>query len=211
MNDSVIHITIGKDTLAQLPAKQYEGEIIVVDNEELAQKAVDELFKETEIGFDTETRPSFRKGQTFKVALLQLSTRNCCYLFRINKIGITPGLRKLLTDKSISKVGLSIHDDFCALRRSCNIDFQGFIDLQSFVKKFGIDDSSLQKIYAIIFKERISKGQRLTNWEADTLTQAQQAYAALDAWACLNIFDRLRSGNFKPEESEFKLNTHEKI
>ena len=83
------------------------------------------------------------------------------------------------------------------------LDPQGFIDLQEYVKYFHISDISLQKIYAIIFGERISKTQRLTNWEAPTLTEAQQTYAAIDAWACLRLYRRLRSGNFHPDESPY--------
>ena len=135
---------------------------------------------------------------------MQISTLDRCFLFRLNKIGISDELKAFLENPGITKIGLSIHDDFNALHRSSEVACKGFIDLQQYVKPFGITDISLQKIYAIIFGERISKSQRLTNWEADTLTPGQQSYAALDAWACLKIYEHLRDGGFHPAESPYR-------
>ena len=152
------------------------------------------------VGFDTETRPAFKKGQKHKVALMQISTVDRCYLFRLNKIGMSEELKAFLENPDVLKIGLSVHDDFTVLRRSSELDPKGFVDLQDMVKNFEITDISLQKIYAIIFGERISKSQRLTNWEADSLSEAQQAYAALDAWACLKIYNYLNAGKFVPAQ-----------
>lgn len=195
--------TITKQELAELPMVSYEGTIILVDSSEKAEEAALELRKETLIGFDTETKPSFKRGQTNNVALLQLSTRSSCYLFRLNHIGLCDGIKQLLEDPSILKVGVSIHDDFHNLRKLYSLAPDGFIDLQNFVKDFSIADNSLARIYGILFGERISKGQRLTNWEADELTAHQQAYAALDALACVRIYDHLTAGRFNPEESPY--------
>ena len=153
------------------------------------------------IGFDTETKPSFKRGQSNKVALLQLATRSSCYLFRLNRIGIAEPIIRLLENESILKIGLSIHDDFHNLNKIREITPGGFIDLQQFVKKFMIADNSLSRIYGILFGQRISKGQRLTNWEAEELSLHQQGYAALDAQACIQIYDHLNSGKFNPQES----------
>jgi ribonuclease D len=114
-----------------------------------------------------------------------------------------------LEDENIIKIGLSVHDDFNVMRRTCEIEPKGFIDLQTYVKQFHISDISLQKIYAILFGERISKNQRLTNWEAEALTEGQQQYAAIDAWACLKIYYYLRSGAFKPTESPYVVEPEE--
>ena len=122
---------------------------------------------------------------------MQLSTNDTCFLFRLNLIGIPECLIRLLIASDITKIGLSLKDDFAAIRKRIQLEPKGFIELQSFVKKFGIEDNGLQRIYAILFGERISKGQRLSNWEADILTEAQQKYAALDAWACLQIYNKL--------------------
>lgn len=197
-------ISIDKEQLAALPVMTYPAEITVVESAAVAHAALRALTKEKAIGFDTETRPSFHKGRTHKVALMQISTEERCFLFRLNKIGICAELKAFIENPDILKIGLSVHDDFTVLCRSEDIAPAGFIDLQTMVKDYGISDSSLQKIYAIIFGERISKTQRLSNWEADTLSQAQQAYAALDAWACLRIYRHLISGSFDSVHSPYR-------
>ena len=199
-----LNISISKDELSQLPTMVYPAEVTVVEDAGTARTAVRALNKEKIVGFDTETRPSFKKGQRHNVALMQISTLDCCFLFRLNKIGISDELKAFLENPGITKIGLSIHDDFNALHRSSEVACNGFIDLPQYVKPFGITDISLQKIYAIIFGERISKSQRLTNWEADTLTPGQQSYAALDAWACLKIYEHLRDGGFHPAEIPYR-------
>lgn len=196
-------ITITKEQLSQLPAADFEGKICLIEDKEGVEAAISALREAGIIGFDTETRPSFKKGHTNNVALIQLSTRTTCYLFRINVIGLTQSLVSLLEDPEITKVGLSTHDDFHNLAKIAEIEPQGFIELQNFVKQFRIADKSLSRIYAVLFGKRISKGQRLTNWEAEQLTVHQQAYAALDAMACLEIFDYLASGRFDPVTSEY--------
>ncbi len=201
MNEAILTIT--KAQLAALPAAVFQGEIRLVDKEEELDAAIDDLRKSDIIGFDTETRPSFRKGHLHTVSLLQLSTRNTCYLFRLNKFGLTTPIIELLTDPDKLKVGLSIHDDFHSLSKLAEFEPGGFVDLQQYVKEFRIADNSLSRIYGIIFGERISKGQRLTNWEAETLTPAQQGYAALDAVACVRIYDYLSSGKFDPSTSPY--------
>ena len=187
-----------------MPVVEYPGEITLVDTPEMARIALRELTRARVVGFDTETRPSFHRGHMHNVALMQLSTDDHCFLFRLNILGISEPLRKFLEDPEIIKIGLSVHDDFSVMRRLVDdLDPQGFIDLQEYVKFFHINDISLQKIYAIVFREKISKNQRLTNWEAPVLTAQQQRYAALDAWACLRLYRTFRSGQFHPDESPF--------
>ncbi|MDE6207110.1 MAG: 3'-5' exonuclease domain-containing protein 2 [Muribaculaceae bacterium] len=198
MKDTKYTISIGKEELSELPVVHYDGAITVVESAAVAHSALRALAKETMVGFDTETRPCFRKGQSRPAALMQISTADRCFLFRLNKIGICAELKAFLENPDILKIGLSLHDDFNVLRRSTPLSPEGFVDLQDLVKRYDISDISLQKIYAIIFGERISKSQRLTNWEADTLTPSQQAYAALDAWACLKIYKELADGRFDP-------------
>lgn len=196
-------VSISKAELANLPAASYTGNIHLVDSPDKVAAAVDALRAAPIIGFDTETRPSFKKGQTFQVALLQLSTRTDCYLIRLNKIGLPDGIKKILEDESKLKIGVSLHDDFHNLHRIYTLSPKGFIDLQPFVKDFLIADNSLSRIYAILFGKRISKGQRLTNWEAADLTPAQQAYAAFDALSCIQIYDHLTANRFSPENSKY--------
>jgi ribonuclease D len=209
MNANQLTLAISKEAISTMPTVTYDGMITVVDNLEVAEGAICEIRAAKCVGFDTETKPSFRKGKTHNVALMQISTDSKCYLFRLNKLGIFDELKALLEDENIIKIGLSIHDDFNVMRRTCDINPKGFIDLQTYVKQFHIMDISLQKIYAILFGERISKNQRLTNWEAEALTEGQQHYAAIDAWACLRIYNHLRSGAFVPAESQFVVEPHE--
>jgi ribonuclease D len=183
--------TITKEEIAVLPTEEYRGRIIVIDQKKDAGLAVEYLSKRQKVGFDTETRPSFKKGRHFKIALIQIATEEVCFLFRLNRIGIPPALESFLADASVLKIGLSLRDDFGAMRKRTNVELANFLDLQNYVGQFGIEDASLQKIYAILFNKKISKGQRLTNWEADMLSESQKKYAALDAWACLLIYNQL--------------------
>lgn len=186
--------TITKEELAALPTKEFAGNAVTVINQEQAEIAVCQI-RESKlvVGFDTETRPAFQKGVSYKVALVQLSVGKVCYLFRLNKIGGMPQcLVDLLEDSNVVKIGLSTHDDFQNLRKWLpTLAPKGFIELQQMVTSYGIKDMSLAKIYALLFGQKLSKRQRLTNWEADQLTSKQQAYASLDAVACVEIYERL--------------------
>ncbi len=183
---------IKKEDVNLLPVETYEGPLEVVDTPEAFASMMDALRDVTVLGFDTETKPVFAKGKRNKVALLQLASCNACYLVRLNKIGFPDELFQLFTNEKLLKIGLSIKDDFLMLRgRNGNLEPKGFVELQSFVKDFGIEDNSLQKIYAILFGKKLSKAQRLSNWEADILSPGQKMYAALDAVACLRIYQEL--------------------
>lgn len=196
-------ISIAKEELAKLPAATHSGSIRVIDREEQVDEAVSILRSAEIIGFDTETRPSFKRGTSYTVSLLQLSTPSVSFLFRINKIGLAQQLIDLLEDPEKLKVGLSIHDDFHNLNKLAELHPAGFVDLQQFVKQYRINDNSLSRIYGILFGKRISKGQRLTNWEATELSEHQQAYAALDAMACIDIYRYVSAGKFHPERSQY--------
>jgi len=185
--------SISKEEMAELPVKEFAGNAIPVITLEQAEIAVRQI-REAHmlVGFDTETRPSFQKGVSYKVCLVQLSVGQVCYLFRLNKIQQLPAcLKELLEDANVVKVGLSTQDDFKNLRRWCDLTPRGFIELQQLVKNYGITDMSLAKIYALLFGMKLSKRQRLTNWEADQLNMRQLAYAALDAVACVEIYEAL--------------------
>lgn len=171
--------------------EEFTGRIITITTPSDADKAVDYLQRFSATGFDTETRPSFKKGQHYKISLMQIATEDTCFLFRLNYIDIPESLKSFLRSNDVLKIGLSLRDDFGAIRKRTDLTPANFLDLQNFVGKFGIEDASLQKIYAILFGKKISKGQRLSNWEAELLTDSQKKYAALDAWACLRIYNLL--------------------
>lgn len=184
--------TIDKKLISEMPKVVFPGRIIIIYTEDDARKAVTYLNRCSVVGVDTETRPSFKKGKVNSVALLQVATSDTCFLFRLNRIGIPDFLEEFLQN-DVLKIGLSLRDDFNMLRRANNKDPRvgNWIELQDYVSRFGIQEKSLQKIYAILFGEKISKSQRLSNWEADVLTEAQQQYAATDAWATLRIYQKL--------------------
>jgi len=183
--------SITKKEIAAYQTEEFNGYIYVIDTGDEVDKAVNYLSRFNCLGFDTETRPTFKKGNLNTIALIQLATDKRCYLFRLNRIGISPTLVQLLSDANIRKIGLSLKDDFNSMSRWMKFTPKGFVDLQNLVSKYNIADISLQKIYAILFQKRISKSQQLSNWEADVLSDAQKKYAALDAWACLKIFEKL--------------------
>ena len=185
-----------KQLLAALPRALFDGHIEVIVSESAAEKAVRFLLGQPLRGFDTETRPSFVQGRMNKVALLQVCSGSLtsekgetCFLFRLNRFGLTDALVRLFTSERIQKVGLSLHDDWAQLRKRKEFKPVNFIELQDYVKPLGVVDMSLQKLYANFFGQKISKTQRLTNWEADVLTEAQKRYAATDAWTCLRLYD----------------------
>ena len=197
-----IRNTITKAEIATMPKVLFEGRIFVIYTEADADKAVEYLKTQQIVGVDTETRPSFKRGTTHKVALLQIATADTCFLFRLNRIGMPASLQDFLMSDTL-KIGLSLKDDFMMLRRRKNMHAEegNWIELQDYVGRFGIEDRSLQKIYANLFGQKISKNQRLSNWEAETLTEGQMKYAATDAWACVEIYRCLaemeRTGDYE--------------
>lgn len=186
---------ITKEELAELPLKCFGGRIIVIDSCEKVSGAFSILSAQHTIGFDTETRPSFTKGTVNKVSLLQLSTREQAFLFRINKIGLPAEICNLLSNPGIMKAGVAIRDDIKGLQKIRQFNPCGFVELQDYATNFGIQNFSLKKLTAIVCGFRISKRQQLSNWEAETLTDAQTLYAATDAWAVLEVFNRFAGCN----------------
>ena len=183
---------ITKAEIATLPKVLFPGRIFVIYTEADADKAISYLQTQRIVGVDTETRPSFKRGTTHKVALLQISTSDTCFLFRLNQIGMPASLQEFLMSDTL-KIGLSLKDDFTMLRRRKDVHAEegNWIELQDYVGRFGIEDRSLQKIFANLFGQKISKSQRLSNWEAETLSEGQMKYAATDAWACVEIYNCL--------------------
>ena len=186
-----IYNKFDKSLISSLPRAEFEGRIHVIISKTQAEKAVNYLLAQPILGVDTETRPSFSRGTSYHVALLQVSTHDTCFLFRLNVIGMTPAIIRLLEDTTVPKIGLSWHDDLNGLRKLKRFEAGNFIDIQEHVREIGIEDLSLQKLYANLFGCQISKAQRLTNWERDVLNVKQQTYAATDAWACIKIYEEL--------------------
>lgn len=186
-----IYSHFDKKAITALPVVTFPGRIITIITAGEAEKAVSYLLSSDIMGVDTETKPSFHRGHLHKVALLQVANRDTCFLFRLNLTGITPAIKRLLEDTTVKKVGLSWHDDIRGLEIRQKFKPGLFIDLQDMVGKIGIEDLSLQKLYANIFHKKISKHERLSNWEAASLTARQKQYAAIDAWSCINLYEEI--------------------
>ncbi|MDR0712880.1 MAG: 3'-5' exonuclease domain-containing protein 2 [Bacteroidales bacterium] len=184
---------ISREELQSLPLVRFQGEIRVAESVREADELVKLLEKSSVLGFDTETRPSFTKGRINRVALLQLSTGKQACLFRLCKMPVPPNLIGLLSDPNLLKIGVALKNDMDVLCRSVHMQPKGFIDLQDMMKQFTIKDLGLAKMTGIILGVRISKSQQLSNWENAVLTEAQQRYAATDAWACYEIYRKLSS------------------
>lgn len=190
-NDKGFHRSIEKEHIQGLPLRSFEGQIHLVDDRRQFS-AVKAMIHECEVfGFDTETKPSFRKGRVNRVALLQLATRDQAFIFRLNRIGIPDFVKKVLENQEITKVGVAIHDDLKSLNRIRLMQTDGFIDLQQYVGRFNIEDKGLKKLTANILGFRISKRYQTSNWEEEVLSEPQLEYAATDAWVCYEMYNRL--------------------
>ena len=183
---------IDKTAIQALPLTSFDGEVIIVDKPEKVEEAVGYLTQFSVLGVDTEARPSFKRGVHYPTALVQVSTMERCYLFRLTHVGMPKELALVFANPDICKVGLAFKDDLNGLRRRRDFKPANCIDLQSIVCKYGIMELGLQKIFAIVFGQRISKAQQLTNWENSHLTPEQAKYASTDAWATLKIYLELQ-------------------
>jgi ribonuclease D len=184
---------IEKEEINQLEVRQFEGEVRVVSDLTSCKDAIHEIRNYDVLGFDTETKPVYKKGVNNRIALIQVSNSNVAWLFRVNRIGIPDELRSFLEDESQLKIGAGLLDDMRKLRQIIRFTPGGFLDLQKYVEAFNIESKSLKKMVAIVLGYKISKSQQLSNWESDTLTDQQISYAATDAWVCLEIYNALRN------------------
>ncbi len=191
-NDSDQKLTISADEINLLPLKAFAGKVQVITEEKNLNKVYQEVAKHKVVGFDTETRPSFKKGQSFKVALLQLAIPDKVFLIRTHHTGITQHLSGIFENESIIKAGVAIRDDIKALQGLRQFSPAAFIDLSIMARQAGLQVESVKKLTALILGFRISKSAQTSNWEASTLTEKQIEYAATDAWVCLRLYERLR-------------------
>jgi len=186
MEEINLHIT--KDEINRLPMKQYEGPVHLIRTLEEAEQAVAKLKKETLLGFDTETRPTFRVGEYYQPSLLQLATGNEVFLFQIKLTGLTPGLREILSSPDIIKTGVSIRDDLGELRKLAAFEPAGFVELATHAKQAHIKNLGLRGLAALLLGFRVSKREQTSNWAKNELTESQIRYAATDAWLGREIY-----------------------
>lgn len=185
-------VSLENEELANYPTQSFNGQITVISDLKKVDEAVAYLSKCSVIGFDTETRPTFTKNHKNTVALLQLSDEKRAFLFRIKLIGLPTSLVQILTNETICKVGVAVHDDIKALQEIRAFTPKNFIDLQTIAKSLHIEAMGLRKLTPIALGFKISKRQQLSNWENIFLSKAQRLYAATDAWVSLRIYQELQ-------------------
>jgi ribonuclease D len=190
---SEVKTTITHEEVNSLPLKAFEGKIVLIEDPAKLEKAVQEISKHRLVGFDTETRPSFKKGQHYKVSLLQLALDKKVFLIRLNHTGLTDELVSLLENENVIKTGVGLRDDLVALQKLKKFQPKGFEDLAVISKKSGLLVESVKKLTALLLGFRISKSAQTSNWEATSLSEKQLEYAATDAWVCLEIHKKLVS------------------
>jgi ribonuclease D len=183
---------ITREEIDGLELIQYEGPVTVIETEEEFLREIDHIASHPVLGFDTETRPSFKKGKVYPTSLLQLSSGDHTWLIRVSRFGYPERLKDLLSSEKMLKVGSGLTDDLRRMRSDFQFEPAGFLDLQQYVEAFRIEEKGLKKMVAIILGRRISKSQQVSNWDAEILTEAQIRYAATDAWICLEIYNALR-------------------
>lgn len=192
--------SITKEQVNGLELGQFEGEIVLVNSLDQVQEVVDELSMHDLLGFDTETKPAFRKGVYNYVSLLQLSTPDVAFLIRLNDIGLPIEIQKIMENPKVLKIGAAVLDDLRALRKHAQ-EFTpaSFFDLNDQLKKVGFLNIGVRNLAAMVLEIRISKSEQVSNWEAPTLTEKQMTYAATDAWVCLEIYKKLHYQGYLDE------------
>ena len=183
--------TISKEEVNHLPLIRYEGKIVLVSDDAALRDAVQRLTGESVLGFDTESRPAFRKGESYPPSLVQLAGQDCVYLFQLNRLTDLSPLWDILGSADTLKVGVAIRDDIRKLQEIRPLQESGFVEISDITRRHEITNTGLRSLCAIFLGHRISKGSQVSNWARRELTHSQVVYAATDAWASLEIYRRL--------------------
>ena len=201
LSPAVLQPCLSKEEINLLPIQAWEGPIVLVQDEAGLAAALEDLWQETVLGFDTETRPTFTKGKTCRPALIQLATAETVYLIQLTHIAFCDDIAALLSSPSVLKVGVAIHDDMKALARIHPFEADGVVDLAGMARARGIQAQGLRTLAANLMGFRISKSAQCSNWENRELTPQQIKYAATDAWVGRELYFRmLRLGGNTPKK-----------
>ena len=195
-NQPVFQEYVTPEEVNALPLTYYEGKIVLIQSADNVEEAVEEISNSPVVGFDTETKPTFVKGQFYHISLIQIAIPDKVFLFRINNSGFTQPLMDLFSDERILKVGVGLRDDIIGLQKIHHFEAAGFEEIHKYVIDLGVRNTGLRKLAAILMKVRISKGQQTSNWENPVLTKNQESYAATDAWICLEMYTLLEQKGF---------------
>lgn len=183
---------ISREEMAKLPIRRYEGEVCLVATSRDLERALADIRQESVVGFDTETRPAFRKGESHLPCLVQAATARAVYLFQLRQLEVFQGLAELLADPRIVKVGVAMANDLRPLRLLFPFTEQNILDLGLIARRCRLSQTGLRNLAGIFLGFRIPKGARTSNWAAPRLSATQITYAATDAWACRELFLRFQ-------------------
>jgi ribonuclease D len=183
---------MSKEEIAKRPIRRYRGRVRVVRDKAALADAVGELRGETLLGFDTETRPAFKKGQSYKPSLIQLAGRKEVFLFQLKHIGLPRSLRRILADPRIVKAGAALDRDVIELTELAPFEPAGFVDLGKAAKEVGLQNHGLRGMVAVLLGFRIPKGAQTSNWSKSDLTPSQITYAATDAWVGRELYRKMK-------------------
>ena len=184
--------TISRDEVVALPIQRYEGETVVVGSPAELERAREDFAGEALVGIDTETRPAFRKGESYTPSLVQVATARAVYLFQIQQQDCSAILKSLLESEVAVKAGASIAYDLRQLKQVFAFEEQAVVDVGWAAKRHGMEQSGVRNLAALFLGFRIPKGAKTTNWSAKQLSPQQIQYAATDAWACRELYPRFQ-------------------
>lgn len=189
-------ISITKDEIMELPLSSYPGKVVIAYTDDQIASAMAEINQCRAVGFDTEARPTFKKGQIRNVSLIQVDTGKKVFLLRVKESGLSDELIDFLENEDLIKIGIGLEDDYNLLKRLRDFQPGGFLDLNPFMKELGAESIGARNLSAMILEIRISKSAQTSNWENEVLTQKQIRYAATDAWICLEIYNKLEGWGY---------------
>lgn len=197
--DPAVETRVTKEDVNALPLQSYDGPITLVRSATDVDEAVESLRHETVLGFDTESRPSFRKGQNFPPCLLQFAGEERVWLFQLRHLEGMDWIRPIFENPGIRKVGVALHEDLRRLQGMYNFETRGFVELGAITQQLGIVNTGLRSLAAIFLHFRVSKGVQVSNWNRSELSEAQIKYAATDAWVSREIYLKLQEKELCPE------------
>jgi ribonuclease D len=180
--------SISQEEMANLPIRRYEGEVRLITAPEELDRELAALRRETLVGFDTETRPAFRKGESYAPALAQVAGERVVWIFALQRLDCSTALRQLLEAPDIVKTGVGIADDLRQLKKDFAFDEAAVVDVGALARRHGVEQTGLRNLAGIVLGYRVPKGKRTSNWAAARLTRQQIGYAAMDAWVAREIY-----------------------
>ena len=184
---------LSREAMASLPIRRYEGRVCVVATRSELDDALADMRQELVVGFDTETRPTFRKGEHYLPALVQMATARAVYLFQLRRVDVIPGLAEILSEPRVTKAGVAVAYDLKSLKEVFSFVEKNVVDVGVVARRYGIEQTGVRNLAGIFLGCRVTKGARTSNWAATTLTPSQIVYAATDAWIGRELYLRFKT------------------